>query len=240
MFQTNSHLHSLGLLRGDLPLRESASLIQAIVFDFDGTLIDSNEIKLSAFYEVTAHILGAGAELDRIFQYPNRGDRYDIFAALQARLGSDATNLTKAYGERCERVILDKLAKSQVTEILDKLEAEGRKLFIASATPEVNLVAMLDKSELVTRFEGIYGRPAGKSEILRRIMEEHELQPSAMVMVGDGEDDLRGAKEFGCRFVGIGPVFAGRADIIIDSIEALIRPGFFEAMASSGEAERAS
>ena len=131
-------------------------------------------------------------------------------------------------------MILDKLAKSRVTETLDKLKAEGRKLFIASATPEVNLVAMLDKSDLVTRFEGIYGRPAGKAEILRRIMEEHDLQPSTMVMVGDGEDDCRGAKEFGCRFIGIGLVFAGRADKFIDSIEALIRPGFFKAMASSG------
>jgi len=215
-------------------LREYASLIQAIVFDFDGTLIDSNEIKLSAFYEVTAHISGAVAELDRIFQDPNRGDRYDIFAALQARLGSDAANLTKAYGERCEAVILDKLANSRVTETLDKLKSEGRKLFIASATPEVNLVAMLDKSELVTRFEGIYGRPAGKAEILRRIMETNDLQRSMMVVVGDGEDDFRGAKEFGCRFVGIGPVFAGRADAVIDRIEALTHPGFFDSLASSG------
>jgi len=209
-------------------------LIRTIVFDFDGTLIDSNEIKLSAFYEVTAHIPGAGAELDRIFQDPNRRDRYDIFAALQARLGSDAANLTKAYGERCERVILDELEKSHVTEILDKLKSEGRKLFIASATPEVNLVAMLDKSELVTRFEGIYARPAGKADILKRIMEEHDLQTSEMVMVGDGEDDFRGAKEFGCRFIGIGRLFAGRADIVIDSVEALIRPGFFDIVAASG------
>ena len=224
----------MGPFRAGRPLRELASLIQAIVFDFDGTLVDSNEIKLSAFYEVTAHISGAVAELDRIFQDTDRGDRYDIFVALQARLGSDADTLTKAYGERCERVILDKLAKSRVTETLDKLKAEGRKLFIASATPEVNLVAMLDKSDLVTRFEGIYGRPAGKAEILRRIMEEHDLQPSAMVMVGDGEDDLRGAKEFGCLFIGIGPPFAGRADAIIDSVDALTHPGFFDIIASSG------
>ena len=209
-------------------------MIRAIVFDFDGTLIDSNEIKISAFYEVTAHIPGASAELDRIFQDPDRGDRYDIFKALQARLGSDAAILTKAYGERCEIVILDKLAKSQVTETLDKLKSEGRKLFIASATPEVDLVAMLDKSELVARFEGIYGRPAGKAEILRRIMKEHELQPSTMVMVGDGEDDFRGARKFACWFVGIGPVFAGRANAVVDGVDALIRPDFFEAMATSG------
>ena len=209
-------------------------MIQAIVFDFDGTLIDSNEIKLSAFYEVTAHIAGAADELDRIFQDPDRGDRYDIFSVLEARLGADAAHLTKAYGERCEIVILDKLAKSQVTETLDKLKSEGRKLFIASATPEVNLVAMLNKSDLVARFEGIFGRPAGKADILRRIMEEHELQPSTMVMVGDGEDDCRGGKEFGCPFVGIGPLFAGRADAVIDSVDALTHPGFFDILASSG------
>ena len=89
-------------------------MIQAIVFDFDGTLIDSNEIKLSAFYEVTAHISGAVAELDRIFQDPDRGDRYDIFAALQARLESDAANLTYAASgqERRGPVIRDSKPRS--------------------------------------------------------------------------------------------------------------------------------
>lgn len=209
-------------------------MIQAIVFDFDGTLIDSNEIKLSGFYEVTAHIAGADVELDRIFQDPDRGDRYDIFAALEARLGVDGDALLKAYGKRCETVILDKLAKSNVTEILDALKAQGRKLFIASATPEIDLVAMIDKSDLATRFDGVFGRPASKVEILKRIMEGHNLQPAAMVMVGDGEDDCRGAKEFGCPFVGIGPLFAGRADAVIDSVDALTHPGFFDILASSG------
>ena len=213
--------------RGDQPLRGDACLIQAIVFDFDGTLIDSNEIKLSAFYEVTAHLPGADAELDRIFQNPDRGDRYDIFAALEARLGADGKALIKAYGERCETVILDKLAISNVTEILDALKAQGRKLFIASAAPEVDLVAMVHKSDLATRFEGVFGRPAGKAEILKRIMEDHDLQSSTMIMVGDGEDDLRGAREFGCRFIGIGAIFAGRADAIVENVKALIRPGFF-------------
>jgi len=210
-------------------------LIQAIVFDFDGTLIDSNEIKLSGFYEVTAHIAGADVELDRIFQDPDRGDRYDIFAALEARLGVDGDALLKAYGKRCETVILDKLAKSNVTEILDALKAQGRKLFIASAAPEIDLVAMIDKSDLTTRFDGVFGRPAGKVEILKRIMEDCELQPSTIIMVGDGEDDLRSAREFGCRFIGIGALFAERADAIVENVEALIRPGFFEAISAEDE-----
>ena len=189
----------------------NTGLIKVIVFDFDGTLVDTNAIKRSVFYRVTAGISGAADALDRIFEDSNCGDRYDIFATLQAQLGPsevDTVELAKAYGQRCEELILEMVAKSRVVEILDHLKAEGYILFVASATPQTDLVAMLDKTPLAGRFAAIYGRPAGKADILRRIMQEHDLPLSAVVMIGDGEDDLAAARAAGCGFVGVGAAFA--------------------------------
>lgn len=189
----------------------NTGLIQAIVFDFDGTLVDTNAIKRSVFYGVTAGISGAADALDRIFEDPNCGDRYDVFATLQAQLGPsavDTVGLAKAYGEICERRILELLAKSHVAETLDRLNAEGYILFVASATPETDLAAMLSKTPLAARFAAVYGRPTSKADILRRIMKEHDLPLSAVVMIGDGKDDLAAARAAGCRFVGVGTGFA--------------------------------
>ena len=49
---------------------------------FDGTLVESNEIKRRVFYEVTEDIIGAASVLDEFFSASYSGDRYNIFDLL--------------------------------------------------------------------------------------------------------------------------------------------------------------
>jgi len=57
-------------------------MIKCVVFDFDGTLVKSNEIKRRVFYEVTEDIVDAVPVLDELFSVPDSGDRYNIFDLL--------------------------------------------------------------------------------------------------------------------------------------------------------------
>ena len=109
--------------------------IRCFVFDFDGTLVDSNHIKRSAFYEAAAHIAGADAVLERIFAEPEPGDRYQVFAKLVCETGADAGSLADAYGVITEREILRLLQATRIGPFLEGLRARGYGLFIASATP---------------------------------------------------------------------------------------------------------
>jgi phosphoglycolate phosphatase-like HAD superfamily hydrolase len=195
-------------------------LIRAFIFDFDGTLVESNDVKQSAFFAVTADITGAAAILERILAAPDIGDRYDIFAKLVSEIGGDqrdAGRLVDAYGAFCERQILDMLKSSRIMPLLDGLKAKGYALFIASATPEINLISMLAKSPFARVFEAVCGRPRSKAAILRDICQTHGWSPHEVIMVGDGELDSQGAVEFGCRFIGV-------------DVEALARPAFFDHM----------
>ena len=86
-------------------------MIKCVVFDFDGTLVKSNEIKRRVFYEVTEDIVGAGPVLDELFSVPDSGDRYNIFDALIKNLklgqevGISAVYLSDLYTKICEHKI---------------------------------------------------------------------------------------------------------------------------------------
>jgi phosphoglycolate phosphatase-like HAD superfamily hydrolase len=52
-------------------------------------------------------------------------------------------------------------------------------------------------------FRGVYGAPAAKTENLAAIQRETGLLYSAMLVVGDGEEDRLAAEKTGCAFFGI-------------------------------------
>lgn len=209
---------------------------RAFIFDFDGTLVESNEIKRSAFFEVTADIAGAAPILRRILAEPDPGDRYDIFRRLQSGLGADkldASKLTDAYGAFCEREILELLKTSRIMPLLEGLKARGYALFIASATPQAVLTSMLEKTPFARLFDAVCGRPRSKTAILRDICQRHGWSPQQVIMVGDGAPDSQAAVEFGCRFIGVGAnaeCFSGATEFLVDSVEALAQPAFLDRM----------
>lgn len=218
--------------------------VRAFIFDFDGTLVDSNYVKQSAFFAVTAGIAGAASILEQILAEPDPGDRYDIFQKLVSELGDDkldAGRLADAYGAFCEREILDLLKTSRIMPLLDGLKAKGYALFIASATPEVNLKPMVAKSPFARLFDAVCGRPRSKAAILRDICQGHGWSPHEVIMVGDGVLDSQAAVEFGCRFIGVGmspDCFGGAAEFLVDGVEALAQPAFFDRMLDAAAGQR--
>ena len=92
-------------------------MIRCIVFDFDGTLVNSNHIKLQAFYEVTHSHNPSGSTVTRILkQYPNK-DRHGIFLEIVRELFAKnktpkyqspealTTQWVEAYTFNCEQAI---------------------------------------------------------------------------------------------------------------------------------------
>jgi phosphoglycolate phosphatase len=182
--------------------------INAVVFDFDGTLVNSDPVKRSSFYDATVNVPGAWTALDTILGNPDAGDRYRVYAMLAAHLnaGSEqADNWATEYGKLCEHRILDLLDRSCVARFLLRLKSEGYLLFIASATPQTDLTVLIEKSSLASIFTSIFGRPMSKIESLREIMTHYAWSPDQIVVVGNGESDRHAAVTAECRFIGVGP-----------------------------------
>jgi phosphoglycolate phosphatase len=209
---------------------------EVVVFDFDGTLVESNAIKRQTYFEV-AEALGDVADVVIEVIATVTGDRSRILREVVVRTAArqnlpgtrsvDAwsAELVANYSATCERRIVQCPAVAGAMHALPRLQASGCRLFVNSATPLTNLTRIIQLRALESFFAGLYGAPASKVDNLTAIQQTTDVPFHRMLMVGDGEDDRQAAREVGCAFVGIvleERRFRGDADLVLSDLSDLL------------------
>jgi phosphoglycolate phosphatase-like HAD superfamily hydrolase len=182
-------------------------MIHCVVFDFDGTLVDSNRIKRDAFYAVAREFRNGESAMNQIHAQSNPGDRYEVFGRFAKLLGlADEwpMKLARRYGALCARQVARCPEMSGAMAAMEALHSRGISLFVSSATPESDLAPIVDARRFRALLRGVFGEPVSKAENLRHILAISETRPRETVVVGDGVNDCEAAKQVGCHFV---PVF---------------------------------
>ena len=181
--------------------------IRAIVFDFDGTLIDSNRLKYDAYFMLFPsddhHARIIHAVLSEIFEQ----SRFVILEEILRRLGvREKDSLKRAVRKLAEGYNDIVLAGAKTcpekpgAEKALKKFAPVCRLYVSSTTPEAALKEVLRFRKWDGYFRAVFGYPHEKPETLRRIMALEDLKSDEVLIVGDGESDRKSAQENGCPF----------------------------------------
>jgi len=188
--------------------------LRGVVFDFDGVILESLDIKARAFVALFSEWPEHEKEIVRL-HLDNAGvSRFDKFAwiyrdILRKPLPDGGL---ERLGDEFSQLVLDEIMRCEFVrgapELLERL-AGHYELFVASATPEEEIREIVRGRGLDRFFAAVYGSPATKTEILRRIVDERGLSPAELLFVGDALSDYQGARSVGLAFVGRMPAAGG-------------------------------
>ncbi len=195
-------------------------------FDFDGTLVKSNEIKENAYAETLENDEYLLAKLEKIKKNNDKIDRYGIFKKLcMYEKHLNCQNLLKKYSEICLQNILKAKEVDGAFKFLSKLKKNNKLCIINSATPLTNLVKIVENHKLNNYFDGVYGGPISKTENLFHAMLKFNLSSVNVIVIGDGENDRVCAERIKCQFVGIQNSFSNfkiKPSFIINDFNEII------------------
>jgi phosphoglycolate phosphatase len=206
-----------------------------IVFDLDGTLVDSARDLAAAVNDMLARLAPGTAplSLQEVRGFIGEGARLLVSRSLAHR------GLTRSPDDALElfldcyraRMLETTRPYPGVLEALDALS--GHALAILTNKPGDLTRAIVDGLGLTPRFARIYGSgdvprkpdPAG----LRRLMADTHTTAADTVMIGDSAVDVKAARAAGVRAIGVTYGFAPDSlhahppDALVDDLRALPR-----------------
>jgi len=183
--------------------------IKAIIYDFDGVICDSVDVKTVAFaalYEgygsavqeevVRYHLLHGGiSRFEKIRYYHRNLLNIDISDSEIDMLAARFADLVK------DKVINAPYIRG--ADIFIKNNSDKVVQYICTGTPEYEILEITEQKNIAHFFEGIYGAPKKKTEIIAKILSAGNYDVSNYLYIGDAITDYEAAMTHRMPFLGV-------------------------------------
>ena len=203
-----------------------------ILFDLDGTLTDSGEGIINCALLALNHygITVEDRNTMRVFVGPPLHDSFVKFGVPE----EEADHAIAIYRSRYIPIgAYENVPYPGIRELLERLQKEGHKLYVATSKPEEMSVTILERFGLAHYFDRICGASTDTSRSTKDAVIAYLLAQSGakedMVMVGDTKYDVLGAKAHGIPAIGVSWGYGSVAEMvqagaigIADTMEGLL------------------
>jgi pyrophosphatase PpaX len=203
-----------------------------VLFDLDGTVIDSGAIILASMKHAAETVLGSSppdAELLATVGGPG------LEAQMRALAPDRVDELVRVYRAHNEPLHEELECCAGMDDVLVRLKDEGRRLGIVTAKRRVTVELAFDRVPLAHLFEVVVGgdeteRHKPDPAPLLLALDRLDAQPDDAAYVGDSPFDVRAAKAGGLHAIAVtwGKIHAREAlepeepDAIVDTPEELL------------------
>lgn len=180
-----------------------------ILFDLDGTLIDSGAgIIKGVKYALQKYAIKEENEvLLKTFIGPPLNRQFTDCYGFSAEKSTEAVKFFREYYET--KGILENEMYEGMDGVLQKLKEQGKFLMVATSKPEKFAHNILAQHDLEKYFDFIGGSLTDgsritKIQVLDYVLKTNEIKnPQEVLMIGDTKFDIAGAKHFGLKSLAV-------------------------------------
>jgi len=183
--------------------------IKAILFDLDGTLVDSNDVHVFAWEEAFARI-GERFERDVIHHQIGKGTDMLVPSLLPDLEGDAVEALGKAHGHIFKTKYLDQVEPfPEARDLLAHVHASGRKVVLASSASKADIdhyLKLLDARDLVaatTTSEDVERTKPAPDIFATALGKLDGLAADEVIVLGDTPYDMEAANKCGIAAVAL-------------------------------------
>jgi phosphoglycolate phosphatase-like HAD superfamily hydrolase len=180
------------------------------IFDFDGVLVDSVDIKTQAFAEIyklyggkvveqviVHHTINGGMSRTDKFKYYHKS-----FLGLQIT-EDELEDLSESFSSLVVETIIKSDEVEGVSKVLDFCKKQKITCSINSATPQDELWKIVELRGWTELFKFVYGSPESKVDNIEKTLRASSIAKSKAIFFGDSINDYIAAKSSNIDFIGI-------------------------------------
>ena len=181
--------------------------LKAIIFDFDGVISESVNIKTESFKTIYSQY-GNQIVKKVVNHHLSHGgiSRYEKFKLYHKRF------LRIALNKRQIQEISNKFSELVVQKVIDAPYVPGAidfikenykyyEFYISTGTPKDEIIEILYEKGINNYFKSVYGSPMKKTDHVKAIMSQNNYSKNEIVFIGDADTDIMAAKENGISII---------------------------------------